>query len=265
MRPVPVRLCAAALVLSAACSTEAELEKPDDPVTVTLTGEERDAFVAQVEDLGYTCRDAIPEASLYVACTRPGDYPDATHDTVQLSSTPDGATVTRLAYCGPEPGVVAAVSDAFLGEVGSPELLAEVPSLDGVTLQQCRSTVGQGVVIGGPGLPYLRELNLTLLTRGLTRAGWSCREAPTADCRPAGRGDGTFVRGTEAEVVAGAPTPEALAAVTRVLALSPIVAEAAEACAPDTVCDHLVVDGYDMFFEATDTASRVRIKVRRDF
>ncbi|MFA6576119.1 MAG: hypothetical protein WCS84_11910 [Nocardioides sp.] len=265
MRSLPALLCATALVLITGCTADEEPDQPDRPVTVALTGEERDAFVAQVEDLGYTCRDAVPETDRYVACTRPGAYPDATHDTVQISSTPDGATVTRLVYCGPEAGVVAAMSGTFLGEVGSPDLLPELPAVDGIVLRQCVSTVGTGVAIGGPGLPYLRQLEVELLERGLTRAGWTCRDDLTVDCRSLAGGNRTLVWGTDQEILVSAPTPQALAAATRVLALSPVVAEAATDCAPDTVCEHLVVDGFDMFFDVADEVSRVRIKVRRDF
>ncbi|SDN93110.1 hypothetical protein SAMN05192576_3014 [Nocardioides szechwanensis] len=263
MRTLPALLCLAALAFTAGCTSDDEPERPDEPTTVTLTGEERDAFVAEVEDLGFTCRDAVPETDRHVACTRPGAYPEAADDTVRLSSTPDGATVTRLAYCGPEERVVTAVSDAFLGEVGSPDLLTEIPTLDGVRLQPCAPGTSTGIALG-QGMPYLRQLEVDLLNRGLTRAGWTCLEELTVDCRPPGR-DGTVVRGDQVEVVVTAPTPKALAAATRVLALSPVVSEAAEGCAPDSVCDHLVVDGFDMFFEATGDTSQLRIQVRRDF
>lgn len=265
MRTLLALLCATVLVLTSGCTADDEPDEADQSARVALTGEERDVFVAQVEELGYTCRDAVPETDRYVACTRPGTHPDAAHDTVQLSSTPDGATVTRLVYCGPEPRVVAAVSDSFLGELGSPDLLPELPRLAGVEVRQCASTVGTGVVVGGPGLPYLRQLDVHLLQRGLTRAGWTCRDEPTVDCRSRAGGDRTLVWGTDQELLVSAPTPQALAAVTRVLALSPVVAQAALDCAPDSVCDHLVVDGFDMFFDVTDAVSRVRIKVRKDF
>ena len=65
-----------------------------DPVTtvsqdrvVDLTGSERDALVAAVEELGYACGPALDPRSPYDACTRPGAYPEAVQDTVTMCVT----------------------------------------------------------------------------------------------------------------------------------------------------------------------------------
>lgn len=267
MRTLPALLCAAALALTASCTSDDEpeqRERSEGPGAVTFTGEERDDFLARVEDLGFTCRDALPETDRYGACTRPGTYLEAAADTVLVASTPDGAAVTRVSYCGPEDQVVTAVSDAFLGEVGSPDLLAEIPTLEGAQLQACDPATGTGIAYG-QSMPVLRELELDLLTRELTRKGWTCSEDSLVRCLPPGGEQEALVRGTPSQVWVTAPTGERLAEAVQVLGLSPVVAEAAGACAPLTVCDHLLVDGFDMFLSANREESRLRIKVRGPF
>lgn len=270
MRTIPALLCAAALALTVSCTADDEpettekTEKTDEPGAVTFTGEERDDFLAQVEELGFTCRDALPETDRYVGCTRPGTYPEAAFDTVLVASTPDGAAVTRVAYCGPEGTVVEAMSDAFLGEIGSPDLLDEIPALEGAQLQPCYPAIGTGLTYG-QSMPILRELELDVLTRELTRKGWTCSEDSLVRCLPPGGEQEALVRGTPSQVWVTAPTGERLASAIEVLGLSPAVAEAARSCAPLTVCDHLLVDGFDMFLSANRAESLLRIRIRAPF
>jgi hypothetical protein len=73
------------------------------------------------------------------------------------------------------------------------------------------------------------------------------------------------VWGAGDHVLISAPGNRALAEATRVLGLSPIVTEAASSCLPDTVCDHLVVDGFDLYFTAEGVYRRLTIRERNDF
>ena len=262
-----VAVLAGPLALAPGCSFDEETPTPDpEPQAVTLTGDERDDFVRRLVDLGYTCREALPESTAELACTRPGTPPEAVADTVTIRSSEGGEQVLGVAYCGPEPGVVPAFSEAFLGEVDSPELLPDPPGLRGLDLQVCRSESGEGIRVGGPGVPVLRELNVVLLRQSLRQRGWTCRDDLTVDCTLAtSGGEETLVWGTSGEIKVVARSARDLAAATQVLGLSPIVAEAARSCRPETVCDHLLVDGFDLFFEVEGPYHRMLVRERKGF
>ncbi|WP_193613345.1 hypothetical protein [Nocardioides lijunqiniae] len=266
MRSVVVGLAVVTL-LASGCSGESEApEEEPRPTAVSLTGEDRDAFVREVTDLGYTCRDALPETSEHVACTRPGPEDEARYDVVRISSTPDGDQVLRVAYCGAERGVVPAMSRAFLAEVDSPDLRSDPPRLDGVRVTPCRTEAGEGVSLGGPGPTVLRELDLNLLNVNLRRRGWDCGEdSARVDCRQPTPGPGTHVFGIGDQVLVTAPSNRALAGATQALGLSPVVAEAASSCRPGTACEHLVVDGFDLYLSADADYRRLTITELQDF
>lgn len=248
-----------------------------DPVTtvsqdrvVALTGSERDAFVAAVEELGYSCGPALDPRAPYDACTRPGAYPEAVQDTVTITSSPDRQGVLRVAYCGPEPRVVAAMSVSFLAEVESPDLLTDLPlpEVTGARVTACRSSEGEGAVLGGEGLPTLLELDPALLRRGLERAGWQCLGGRDLDCRETGptpAAQGTLVVGTGDGVQVAAADATALARTVALLGLSDAAVQVARSCTPDGPCAHLLADGFDLFFSATPGASRLRVAERVDF
>ncbi|WP_134739802.1 hypothetical protein [Nocardioides sp. 503] len=265
MRLTLTVLAACVLVASGCSAEEQTREPPPEPTQVTLTGAERDDFIDRVVDLGYTCREAVPDTSAYVACTRPGRYPDAIADTVTIASSEDGEQVLGVAYCGPEAGVAPAFSEAFLGEVESPDLQAQVPPLEGVTLRSCRSAAGDGFRAGGR-VPVLRQLELPRLRQSLVRRGWSCQDDEAAYCTlPGSRGGRTLVWGIPGEARVVAESAGELAEAATVLGLSPIVAEAATSCLTRTVCDHLLVDGFDLFFDTDARYHRMRVRERTDF
>lgn len=265
------------LLVAVACTvlTTACTGGGSDPVTtvsqdrvVDLTGSERDAFVAAVEDLGYTCGPALDPRSPYDACSRPGAYPQAARDTVTITSSPDRTSVLRVAYCGPETRVVAAMSTSFLPEVDAPDLLTDLPlaEVTGARVAACRSTEGEGAVLGGEGLPTLLELDAALLRQGLETAGWRCLEGRDLDCRePGAAPGGTLVVATGDGVQVAAADASALARTVGLLGLSDAAVQAARSCAPGGTCAHLLVDGFDLFFSADADASRLRVAERVDF
>ncbi|WP_341924270.1 hypothetical protein [Nocardioides psychrotolerans] len=265
MRTLPLLLASGAL-LTACTGSDEPLTTVTETRIIDLTVAERDDFLAKVEDLGYTCGPALDPQSPYDACTRPGAHPAATADTVTLTSTPDGATVTRVAYCGPERRVVAAMSEAFLAEVESPDLLADLPlpEVSGARVTRCRTTSGEGAVLGDEGLPTLLELDLPRLRQGLAQAGWTCLEDRDLDCREDGR-TGTLVVGIGAGVQVAAADGPALARAVGLLGLSDAAVQAARRCTTGEPCDHLLVDGFDLFFSADAAFSRVRVAERVGF
>lgn len=266
MRILPLLLATGVLLTACTGGGDEPLTTVTETRIIDLTSAERDDFLAKVEELGYTCGPALDPQSPYDACTRPGAPPAATADTVTLTSTADGTSVTRVAYCGPEPRVVAAMSEAFLAEVESPDLLTDLPlpEVSGARVTSCRSTGGEGAVLGGEGLPRLLELDLPRLRQGLERAGWTCLEDRDLDCREGGR-TGTLVVGIGAGVQVAAADGPALARAVGLLGLSDAAVQAARGCTTGEPCDHLLVDGFDLFFSADADVSRVRVAERVGF
>ncbi len=265
MRTVLAIVAASALLASGCTSDGGSPEPAPEPASVTLTGDERDDFVSRVVDLGYTCREALPDTARYVACTRPGEYSDARDDVVSVTSSEDGEQVLRVAYCGQEEGVAAAASAAFLGEIGTPDLLVDPPRVEGASITRCGD---QGVALGQPALSVLRELDLEMVRRHLVRQGWACRNGEPADCRPSGPArQEILVYGIPGEVRVVARSSRDLVTTTRLLGLrlSPTVVEAASACRPAAVCEHLVVDGFDVYVSADGGYRRLTIRERRYF
>lgn len=262
MRSATAVLALLVLVLTG-CSDGDEADATDDPPKVSLTGEERDAFIDQVQGLDYTCRAALPGTEEYVGCTRPGAYPDATYDAIQLTSSPDGADVLRVYYCGPEPAVVDAISTSFLGEADSPSLLPKVPDVSGVTLTGCESQVGSGVVLGGPGVDTLREIDVDDLVGRLTSSGYEC--ASDFDCVLEKDDQRVVVSGTDSGFQVSAESSESLVNAARDLGLGQVVQNAAGSCTSDEVCEHLLVDGYDVFVSAQQERFQLRVGEKKDF
>lgn len=257
-------IAAAALAL-AGCADDDAAPGPspgaDGPPAVDLTPAERSAFLDRVGALGFTCRQAAPADPAFVACTRAGKGLEASRDTVRLTALPDGG-VLRVSYCGPDAAVGAAFSETFLTEIGSPDLGADVPRTAGTPLVRCVAEGGVGFAAGGPVEGPLQGPSLRDLGARLVAAGWTCPDdgSSTLNCT-SGRGDARSVAaGAGSMVTVATPDPAALAETAGALGLTQDAVDAAAACAPGAVCEHLVVDALDVTFDTDDGHARMMLR-----
>lgn len=252
-------LVVAAITLGGCSSDTSSGPTADRPTTVSLTPDERTAFLAAVADLGFTCRDALPDDPALVACTRPGVGQEAYVDTVRLTASPTGE-VLRVSYCGPDPEVYGAFSTAFLAEIGSPSALPAPGGVTGTRIRECYATSGLGFAAGGEVTTRLRDLDLPATWRTLGATGWSCGDEPQPlDCTRGEGDDRTIAMGAGDSLTVSAPDPAALGAAADDLGLDPAVARAAAGCATDGPCEHLVVDGYDVTLSTAGSRSRMEV------
>lgn len=262
---VPALLALTALT---ACSTDGPPAGGAAPTPTTYaatwTADALDGFLTEVGELGWTCRDALPDDADVVACTRPvagGGAPGVA--AIRVRS--DDGVPEMVAMCVDDVDAAGALRTAFL-----PDLPDSVPlddrsvSAGGEPTTPCFSP---GVVLGEASEDPLARVPAQAYRNALTSIGYTCeRQGPTCETSVPGAYAGSVVvdDDTIALVLNASERSAGRRAVDDFLGAlgvsdAGLVGRTVQACEPGDACERPIVDGLEWRGTVEDGGTLVRL------